>query len=131
MKIMLQHSNNNSSRKASQLGGMVLFNSLILKKYLLWLGVVALELDQCHFDITIWSWKDWFWTIFSYESMVMLKSLNLDNFYFGPVWWSLKDYILDHFYYGSGCWSWNRQFWIIVAVGGCCALKRTDLITVS
>ena len=88
-----------------------------------------------------WSWKNWFWTVSTlgrydglertdfeqfllWDSVVVLKELILNSFYFWKVWWSwkkktddglkeqfllwkegmmvLKELILNSFYFGTG-----------------------------
>ena len=44
--------------------------------------------------------------------MVVLKELNLGNFQFGSVWWSL-----------------NKEFWMISIFEGFGGLERTDVLS--
>ena len=106
-----------------------------------------------------WSWKNWFWTVSTFgrydglertdfeqfllwDSVVVMKELILNSFYFGMVWWSwknwfwtvllwegmmvLKELNLNSFYFGKVWWSWKNWFWTVSTLGGCGGLERTD-----
>ena len=70
-----------------------------------------LILNSFYFGRVWWSWKNWFWTVYTlqqcggrcgghertdfeqfllWEGMMVLKELILNSFYFGTVWWSSK-----------------------------------------
>ena len=74
-----------------------------------------LILNSFYFGTVWWSWKNWFWTVFTLwqcggrcGGVVIIKELILNGFYFGKVW----------------C-SWKNWFWTVCTLEGCGGLQRT------
>ena len=77
-----------------------------------------------------WSWKNWFWTVSSLEgcggSSGGLERTDFEQFQLWDRVVVFKALILNNFYFGRVWWSWKNWFWTVSTLGGCGGLERTD-----
>ena len=121
----------------STLGGCGSLERTDFEQFLLWkgveVGVVVLKeliLNSFYFGRVWWSWKNWFWTVSTLGGCGGLERTHFEQF----LLWKgvevgvvvLKELILNNFYFGTMWWSWKNWFWTVSTLGGCGGLERTD-----
>ena len=103
------------------------------EQFLLWEGVVVLKeliSDSFYFGRVWWSWKNWFWTVSTLEGCGGrcggLERTDFEQFLLWDSVVVLKELILNSFYFGRMGWSWKNWFWTVSTFGGCGSPERPD-----
>ena len=81
-----------------------------------------------------WSWKNWFWKVSTLGGCGgrcgCLERTDFEQFLLWDSVVVLKEVILNSFYFGRVWWSWKNWFWTVSTLEGCggrCGgLERTD-----
>ena len=107
------------------------------EQFLLWEGVVALKeliLKSFYFGRVWWSWKNWIRTVSTLEwcggRYGGLKRTDFEDFLLWDSVLVMKELILNSFYFGRVWWCWKNRFWTVSTLEGCGGryggLERTD-----
>ena len=73
-----------------------------------------------------WSSKNWFWTVSTLGQCGGLERTDFEQFLLWDSVVVLKELILNSFYFGRVWWSWKNSFWTVSTLEGCGGLEITD-----
>ena len=72
-----------------------------------------------------WSWKNWLWTVSTLGRCGSVERTDCEQFLLWDSVVVLKELILNSFYFGTVWWSWKNWFWTVSTLGQCGGLERT------